>query len=405
MAHTNADELPSREQALADFFEAWQPSDQQLGIELVPLQHAIGRVTAEPLRSLNTIPVVRASAMDGIAVRSTDFADGMPDTSAWRYGRDYVRADTGDDFPDEFDATIAIENVTINDDESVTLSPKLEPVHAGDNVRPAGSAVQEGVLLMKAGLPVRATDLAALAMGGVVMVPVRRKPRVAFIPTGSELVPAGITPRRGQNVDTNSLMVQQMLTEYGAEPVVFPIVYDNPQKLEDAFDRALATCDVVVLNGGSAVGSEDFNVQLMQRRGQVVHHYIAAVPGRPMMLAVCDGKPVIDLPGPTLAAYFGTQWCLQAVVARFLGTPVVQNPTVLATLDDDVRFPPVMAMIARCRVYHASDGQLMVHVFNMRGELPQCMASNAQYVSPIGQGGLQKGEQIEVELLRSLEYA
>ena len=134
------------------------------------------------------------------------------------------------------------------------------------------------------------------------MVPVRRKPRVAFIPTGSELVPAGVRPLRGQNVDANSLMVKHMLAAYGAEPLMFPIVKDDPQALEEAFAEALAAADLVVINGGSAVGKEDFNVRMIEERGKVIHHYIAAVPGRPMMLAVANGKPVVDLPGPALAA-------------------------------------------------------------------------------------------------------
>lgn len=91
--------FPSREEALADFFAAWEPPEAATATELVSLDEAIGRVTARDLVSANTLPVVRASACDGIAVRSAAFADGRPDTSTWELGRDYVRADTGDDFP------------------------------------------------------------------------------------------------------------------------------------------------------------------------------------------------------------------------------------------------------------------------------------------------------------------
>ncbi|WP_241963721.1 hypothetical protein [Gordonibacter sp. 28C] len=213
--------FPSREEALADFFAAWEPSPTATATELVSLDEAVGRVTARDLVSENTLPVVRASSCDGIAVKSAAFANGLPDTGTWRLGEDYVRADTGDDFPDDYDAVVMIEKAALQPDGSVVLDDDVQ-VAPGTNVRPAGSTIKEGTPLMKAGLPIRPTDLAALAMGGATLVPVRRKPRVAFIPTGSELVPAGIKPRRGQNVDTNSLMVKHMLLESVPSPSSSP---------------------------------------------------------------------------------------------------------------------------------------------------------------------------------------
>lgn len=394
------DGFPSREEALADFFEAWEP---QGATELVTIDESIGRVLARDMVSTNTLPVVRASSFDGIAVKSAAFKDGLPDTSAWKRGVDYVRADTGDDFPDEFDAVIMIEKAAIQPDESVILDDDVE-VEPGSGVRPAGSTLKAGTPLLSAGAVIRPTDLAALAMGGATMVPVRRKPRIAFIPTGSELVAAGTKPRRGQNVDTNSLMVKHMLIEFGAEPIVFPIVHDDPAELERAFEEALAVADAVVINGGSAIGEEDFNVRMIEKRGTVVHHYIAAVPGRPLMMAVADGKPVVDLPGPTLAAYYGCEWCLQAITARILGIPRRLRPTVTAKASATSGSVPKMANIGRCDLFRTEDGyEVRFHNFKA-GELAECMVSNAQRISPVGEAGWQEGDLLEVELLRGEEF-
>lgn len=394
------DGFPSREEALADFFAAWEPVQR---VEYVTLDEAVGRVLARDLTATNTLPVVRASSFDGIAVKSTAFANGLPDTSCWKPGVDYVRADTGDDFPNEFDAVIMIEKAAIQQDGSVVLDSDVA-VEPGSGVRPAGSTLRAGAPLMSAGSLIRPTDLATLAMGGTTMVPVRIKPRVAFIPTGSELVPAGIKPRRGQNVDTNSLMCKHLLIEYGAEPVVFPLVHDNPTDLERALEAALATADVVVINGGSALGEEDFNVRLIEQRGQVMHHYIAAVPGRPLMMAVVDGKPVIDLPGPTMAAYFGSEWCLQAITARILGIPLHRHPVVRARVDAAKSSIPNMANIARVQVTRDDDGYV-AHFLNFKaGELAACMTSNAQRVSPLGEAGWSEGDPLDVELLRGEEF-
>ena len=124
--------------------------------------------------------------MDGIAVRSADFAEGMPDTSSWEPGKDYIRADTGDDFDDRFDAVIAIENVTFLPDGGLQLSPDTK-VTKGSNVKPCGADVKKGTLLAQAGKRLTALDLAAIGMGGADCVTVRKKPVVAFVPTGSEL--------------------------------------------------------------------------------------------------------------------------------------------------------------------------------------------------------------------------
>lgn len=400
MGEKKMDGFPTRAQALEDFFAAWEP---QCGYELVTLDEACGRVLAEDVESLVTVPVVRASACDGIAVRSADFADGLPDTSSWRLGVEFVRADTGDDFPDEYDAVVMIEKAAIQEDGSVVLDDDVQ-VEPGTNTMRAGSTVRAGKPILKAGALIRPTDLAALCMGGLSAVKVRKRPVVAFIPTGSELVSFGMRPQRGQVVDANSLMCKGMLESYGARVVKYPIVRDDPAALEAAFERALETSDLVVVNGGSAVGEEDFNVRMIEKRGRVVHHYVAAAPGRPIMMAVVDGKPVVDLPGPPMAAYYGTDWCLQAVVCRMLGVPMPQRQTVRAVTDEAYRTFGGFDLLGRWDVRKTADG-LVAHPYNFkRGEQVECLTSNAHRVSPIGEWGVEEGEEIELELIRGAEW-
>ena len=189
----------------------------------------------------------------------------------------------------KYDAIIMIEKAAIQEDGSVVLDDDVQ-VSAGSGTMPAGATVSAGRPIMKAGRVIRPTDLAALCMGGHSAVKVRKRPVVAFIPTGSELVAYGTRPKRGQTIDANSLMCKNMLESYGARVIKFPIVRDDLEALEEAFTRALELADLVVVNGGSALGDEDFNVRMIEKRGRVVHHYIAAAPGRPLMMAVADGK-------------------------------------------------------------------------------------------------------------------
>ena len=391
---------PSRDKALEDFFAAWDVPER---IELVPLENAAWRICAEELCSENTLPVVRASALDGIAVRSADFAEGMPDYSAWRRGNEFDRADTGDDFDDRYDAVIAIEKVRLGENGGLEYMDSEEMPAPGSGVRQAGAYVSRGCRLVEKNVPLRPVDLAALAMGGVSLVPVYKKPRVAFIPTGSELVPMGISPKRGENIDSNSIMVKNLLLKMGAEPVMLPIVRDDPEKLRQSLDMALETADVVIINAGSSKGGEDFNTSLLGE-GRLICHYVAAAPGRPMALAVMEGKPVINLPGPALAAFFGMDWCVRACVDRFLHLPLQKRPRVSGVLMADIKSTPAMAMMCRINAVKTENGYEFYPKNGHRDPVPECLTSNAMYVSELGEAGRRAGETIEVELMRSEEF-
>ncbi|GHV75663.1 molybdopterin molybdenumtransferase MoeA [Spirochaetia bacterium] len=321
----------SRAEVLEKLFALWKPGKQT---ELVPLEESLNRISAEPLVSRFTLPLVRSSGGDGIAVRSADFEaalPGLPDTAHWKPGKDYVRADTGDDFDDAFDTVIMIEEVTFNETGGLSLTKGIT-VTPGMNVNGRGSAIEEGELILEAALPIRSPDLGALARGGLWDVPVVKKPVAAFIPTGNELIPLRREPQRGQNIDTNSIMARHMLLEMGAEPLILPIIRDDPGLLKAGLLAALKTADVVIINGGSSKGADDYNARLLAELGECICHGVLAAPGRPLCLGVVDNKPVVNLPGPIIAAYFGMDWCIRAILCRALGIPVPVRPRVKAVL-------------------------------------------------------------------------
>ena len=132
--------------------------------------------------------------------------------------------------------------------------------------------MREGELLAPKHVPLRPRDLACLHLGGVWDVPVLRKPAVAFIPTGNELVPPRSAVTRGKNVDTNSVLARTSLQLLGAEPLLYPIVPDDRAMLGRTLDDALGRADIVILNGGSSKGGEDHNARLLHDRGKVLCH-------------------------------------------------------------------------------------------------------------------------------------
>ena len=208
----------TREDALREICEHWNP---QPPCETVPLDRAFGRMTACELRACATLPVVRSSKMDGIAVRSSDFTNGVPDTGAWRRGVDFAQADTGDDFPDAFDAVVAIEHVRYDEGGVPRLFEGEEPpaIKPGLGVNPAGSIVRAGCPIAPAHMRLTPELVAACAVGGLAQVEVLREPVVGFLATGSELIPWGSMPERGQNIVANSLLVRGLVAHwFGVAP-------------------------------------------------------------------------------------------------------------------------------------------------------------------------------------------
>ncbi len=391
----------TRTDALRELCERWRPAP---ATEVVGLADACGRVTAEEVRALYSLPVKRSSKRDGIAVRAADFTAGAPDTAAWMRGADYAQADTGDDFPDAFDAVIAAEAIAYDDRGALRIVDFPSDLRPGDGVNPCGSIVRADEVLASARTRLTPELVASLAVGGHAQVRVLTGPRVAFIPTGSELVPFGTYPRRGQNLEANSLLVRGMLKTWGAEVVCYPIVRDDEEALEAALDRALAAADIVLVNGGSSRGEEDFNSRLLERRGAYFRHGVRAVPGRPVGIALIDGKPVVNVPGPVLAAFLSMDWLVRGLVAHYQGVPMPRRPVVRARLSEDVSKPEAFERLVRVSLAPDGDGGYVCAPLPQPMTLAQTLrSSDGMLALPIGAARAEAGGVFDVELLRPLE--
>lgn len=393
----NWDNLPSREDVFSQIVETWHFERQT---ESVLLEQAKGRVCANDMCSSVTLPVVRSSMADGVAVISKLFKGGIPDTSAWVLGEDFDRADTGDDFDDKFDAVIMIEDVDLTLDGKLTIHEGV-PVKAGDKINGAGSTIKRGEVLARRNEILRTKTLAGLAMGGHTNVHVQKKPIVAFIPTGSELIKPGTPLTRGKNYDSNSLLAKLTMEELGAEMLNYPIISDDKQKLKEAMDEALTRADIVVLNGGSSKGGEDFTSQLLHESGKNICHGAAMTPGKPICVSIINDKLVINLPGPFMAAYNGMEWFLNMAISHYLGQPRRLRPTVRVTLTEDIKGTKDISLLCAIDVTRKRDGSGYWGTPYFIRQLPmwRAIAANAQYMTILGGEGFSKGSEIEVELL------
>lgn len=397
----NYDDALWREDATRTLRKEWKPCRCR---EWVTVADALGRVTAQPVVSTVTLPVCRSSQRDGIAVKAAAWSAGDPDIAGWKRGVDWVAADTGDDFPDEFDAIVSAEEIERDGDGNLVSIAEGLAVEPGRGVNPAGSTITEGTTVVDAGTVLTPELLCACATAGAYQLSVVKKPRVGFIPTGSELVAAGTRPQRGQNIETNSLMVATFLKEWGCEPVIYPIVRDEREALRAAINEALATCDIVLVNAGTSRGEEDFNAQLIQERASYFSHGIRAVPGRPVGLAVVDNVPVINVPGPNIACWLAMDWLVRDLVAYALGTPTHKRPVVTATLGFEVKPMPLMERFTRVVLERKEDGALVAKPLPKEWGGPVTLArTDAIFVVPAGGEPWPAGTSVEVSLLRPLE--
>ena len=205
---------------------------------------------------------------------------------------------------------------------------------------------------------------------------------------------------RGCNYNTNGLMATGMLRDMGALATEAPMVRDEPEQLRRALMEALEVSHIVILNGGSSKGSEDFGTRLLAQEGELLFHGVLAGPGRPMSIAMVRGKPVINLAGPALGAFFGLDWCVRPLVCHFLGIPVPERPRVTGTLTADMSGARHVDFIHRLEVYRSKDGYRLQPLDRSKADLPSIMRTNALYITPIGEGRYMAGDSLTVELLR-----
>ncbi len=344
-----------RHEAMGDVLDAWSFERE---LETVEVPDALGRVAAHDVLSVNTLPNKLTSNMDGIAVRFDAFADGMPDTSTWVRGRDWQFCNTGIGMPDDFDTAIRIEDVEVSDDDE-HVSLRAIPERRGQATTPIGSSLREGDLLVRQGELLTPALLAVLNMGGHTLVDVVKKPIVAFIPTGNELVDAGEDLPEGKNVESNAVMVCAKLTLWGAEPLRYEIVPDDWEKLEATLADAAARADIVVINAGSSKGSDDFTCEILEKNGRMLHHMLAQGPGRHCSAAMLDGTPVIGISGPPIGAEFTCDWMVKPLVDRYLGLPGNYPPMVYARMEQAPdRWPDRVQVVRRGIVYRDEDDEL-----------------------------------------------
>lgn len=286
---------------------------------LLPVEESLGRVTAEAVYATYSSPYYNASAMDGIAVivEKTFGATDMKPVLLVE-GQDFIYVNTGNVIEPPYNGVIMIEDVKTLEDGRVKI---IAGAYPWQHVRPIGEDIVAGEMILPSYHQIRAIDLGALFAGGVQELKVVKMPKVGILPTGTEIVDHKSTMDVGRIVDSNSAMFEGMVIEYGAIAKKYAPVEDNYHLLKAAVKKGVEENDLLIVNAGSSAGTKDYTKQLIEELGQVVVHGIAIKPGKPTILGMIDGKPVIGLPGYPVSAYIAFESFVKPLIYQLTGLP------------------------------------------------------------------------------------
>ncbi|HEX7568511.1 MAG TPA: molybdopterin biosynthesis protein [Anaerolineaceae bacterium] len=409
-------------QARARFIQALKDADLDkiLGTESVDLDEgAVGRVLAQPVWAKLSSPHYHASAMDGFALRADDIAGAtatFPVSLEVDRQADYV--DTGDPMPAWANAVMPIEQVEALDERGEAAADVRHPhlirlrtaLPPWSYIRPMGEDIVATQLVLPSGQVLRPVDLGALAASGQTTILVCRRPDVAILPTGTELVPIGQNVKPGDIIEYNSIVLAGQVRQWGGNPHRFPITPDSYEQLRQRIQQAADENDLVLLNAGSSAGSEDFSAHLVSELGQLLVHGVAVRPGHPVILGMLRRSsaakqagtlvPIIGIPGYPVSAALTGEIFVEPLLALWLGRMPYEPDEVTATMTRKVTSPAGDDDYLRVVAGRVGARLLAAPLSRGAGVITSLVKADGIVILRRGIQGLEAGSEVTVRLYR-----
>ena len=415
-------------QAVLEKYGLWS----ELGAEVIPLDEtALNRITAETIWAKISSPHYHSAAMDGYAVISEDTNGALPGspiqfevvqterpTSKQSKFSQYV--DTGDPLPIWANAVIPIENIEALDSAGGITEDIRKPatirirsaVTPWSHIRPMGEDMVATQFILPAGHTLRPADLGAIAAAGHDRVSVRSKPRVAILPTGSELVGIGTKPKEGEIIEFNSIVIAAQVKKMGAEAERFAITKDDYRQICNRILEAARNHDLILLNAGSSAGAEDFTARAVEELGKLIVHGVAVRPGHPVILGVVnrpvqDHKskasvvPIIGVPGFPVSAALTIDIFVEPLIAKWLGRNPITMPAIQGNITKKITSPAGDDDYIQVAVGKVGEKILAAPLSRGAGVISSLVQADGLVVVPRGVQGLEAGEQVTIRLYRS----
>jgi len=373
----------------------------KVSYETIPVTESLNRITRAAVYAKYSSPLFNASAMDGIAVISSR-TDGASEAKPVDlvFGEDYKIVDTGDPIHPPFDAVIMAEDLIDLSEGKLRIIASTAP---WEHIRPIGEDIVAGEMILPSNHLIRPIDVGVLLSAGILEIEVIKKPTVAIFPTGTEIIEPTETPKEGDIIESNSRMFENMVTVEGGEAHRFPPIEDNYEKIREKVDTASKEFDIVIVNAGSSAGTEDFTVHVLRELGTVLVHGVAIKPGKPVILAIVNGKPVIGLPGYPVSAYIGFENFVSPVIAMYSNMEAKKRETVKAVISKRIVSSLKHREYVRVKVGRVGDKIVAAPLARGAGAAMSLVRADGFCVIEQSSEGVESGNPVNVELYRSLE--
>ncbi len=392
---------------------------QRLGDEVVDVVDAAGRVAAQDLASDIDVSPFAHSAMDGFALRASQIAGAAVESpvvlrviAEEAAGEVFegpiaddecVRIMTGAPLPEAADSVVKYEIVGVveGDGKPASLVSFAEPTKLGSNVRAAGEEARAGEVIVRDGEVVNAAGVGFLAGCGITELPVYRRPRIAVISIGSELVPPTQVPAPGKIRNSNSYALAAAARQAGAVPAILPIVEDSQEALAEEILLAVRDYDFVLTSGGASNGDFDFIKPVVEQLGELLMTTVNMRPGKAQTFGLVKGVPVFGLPGNPAAAYVGFQMLVRPALRKMQGYSRFEHPTVRARLMKGTKKNDPRRIFMRGMLQKGADGTYEATPAGNQssGLFGPIQRSNCMIVLPEGTEGRSEGAMVDCLLL------
>jgi len=400
-------------QEAIDIYRSEVEKRVELQYETIPVTESLNRITGKAVYAKYCSPLFNAAAMDGIAVnaaKTEGASEGTPVELV--FGKDYRIIDTGDPIHEPYDAVIMAEDLLETEDENKVKI--ISPAVPWQHIRPVGEDIVAGEMILPGRHCIRPIDVGVLLSGGIVEIEVVKNPTVAIFPTGTEIIEPGTEPKDGDIIESNSRMFENMAKVQGAEAVRFETIPDDYERIRDAVKEAAEKFDMVIINAGSSAGTEDYTVHVLRELGEVIIHGVSIKPGKPVILAFVNNKPVIGLPGYPVSAYIGFENFVSPVLSYMGGRVEKKNKKVEAVISRRLVSSLKHKEYVRVKVGCVGDkivagapasggGGGAAPLARGAGAAMSLVRADGFCVIPQNSEGCEAGEKLEVELYRELE--
>lgn len=365
--------------------------------ETIPVTKSFDRVTAKAVYAEYSSPLFNASAMDGIAVEAQDTAKASETNPIYLTDNQFKVVDTGDPIHNPYDAVIMAEDI-VETDDGVRITASAAP---WQHIRPVGEDIVAGEMILPGSHRIRSIDVGVLLSAGITEIETIKKPEVGIIPTGTEIIEPEDTPVEGSIIESNSRMFENMVNEAGGEGVRYAPVIDDYNLIRDKVAETVGKHDMVIINAGSSAGTEDYTVHVLRELGEVIVHGVSIKPGKPVILAIVQGKPVIGLPGYPVSAYIGFENFVNPVLELFSKRKQDDKEHVEAVISKRLVSSLKHKEYVRVKVGKVGEKFVAAPLARGAGAAMTLVRADGFCVIPQSSEGFEVGEKVDIELYRN----